>query len=222
MKIEHLLSDSTVIEARRRGRATRTATRNAGQSSTIAAPQAAAANPVTTTSQAGTVTSPAPVNLTATPQASNVPATAAPANGQDSGWERVKRFGSQAADALGSVGRGVGNVAKTVGRTVGDVATAAGDAATGVGNLAGGVGNLASRAVGGVAQTVGAVPGGLKAGYRGQSYKTNGPDYGSSNSAHQWGDNGAGGGVNNAVPDEVNDLRSTIRSMDQRLRRAGI
>jgi len=220
MKIEHLLSDSAVSEGRKRGRATRTATRNAGQASTIAPPQAGAANPIATTPQAGTVTSPAAVNLTATPQASNVPAT--PANGQNSGWERVKRFGSQAADALGSVGRGVSNVAKTVGSTVGDVATAAGDAATGVGNLAGGVGNLASRAVGGVAQTVGAVPGGLKAGYRGQSYKTNGPDYGSSNSSHQWGDTGAGGGVNNAVPDEVNDLRSTIRSMDQRLRRAGI
>jgi hypothetical protein len=220
MKIEHLLSDASVNEAKRRGRATRTATGTAGQASTIAAPQAAAASPIATTPQAGTVAAPAAVNLTATPQASNVPATAPAAPGQESGWERAKRIGSQAADALGSVGRGVGSVARTVGRTVGDVATAAGDAATGVGNLAGGVGNLASRAVGGVAQTVGAIPGGLKAGYRGQSYKTTGPDYGSSNSTHQWGDTGAD--VSSAAPDEVNDLRSTIRSMDQRLRRAGI
>lgn len=211
MKIEHLLIDSTILDGRNRRRATRTATKNAGQASTIAPPQAGAANPIATTPQSGTVTSPAPVNLTAIPQASNVPATAAPSNGQDSGWERVKRFGSQAADALGSVGRGVGSVAKTVGRTVGDVATAAGD-------VAGGVGNLASRAVGGVAQTVGAVPGGLKAGYRGQSYKNSGPDYSSSSDSQQWG----GGGSGSAAPDEVDDLRSTIRSMDQRLRRAGI
>jgi len=212
MKIEHLLSDSTTLEGKRRSR-TKTANPAGPATSTVAPPQAATASPVTTTPQAGPVTSPTPVNLTATPAPSNVPATAPAANGQDSKWERVKRFGSQAVDALGSVGRGVSNVAKTVGSTVGDVATAAGD-------VAGGVGNLASRAVGGVAQTVGAVPGGLKAGYRGQSYKTNGPDYGSSNSSHQWGSSGASS--SNAAPDEVDDLRSTIRSMDQRLRRAGI
>lgn len=215
MKIEHLLIDSTILDGKNRGRATRTATKNAGQASTIAPPQAppqaGAANPIATTPQAGTVTSPAPVNLTATPQASNVPATTAPANGQGSGWERVRRFGSQAADALGSVGRGVGSVAQTVGRTVGDVATAAGD-------VVGGVGNLASRAVGGVAQTVGSVPGGFKAGYKGQNYKTGG-DYQASPDDTQW---GGGGGSSGAAPDEVNDLRSTIRSMDQRLRRAGI
>ena len=205
MKIEHLLSDSTTLEGGKRR--TRTRTANPAVSTVAPPPQSA---PVVTTPNAS-VTSPTPVNLTATPAANNVPAAA---NGQPSGWEKAKKFGAQAVDALGSVGRGVGNVAKAVGSTVGDVATAAGD-------VAGGVGNLASRTVGGVAQTIGAVPGGLKAGYRGQSYKTSGPDYRSSADDNQWGDaNGTGSG--NAGPDEVDDLRSTIRSMDQRLRRAGI
>jgi hypothetical protein len=157
------------------------------------------------------VTTPSPVNLTATPAAngaSNLPATTqqqGPEEEKPSGWERAKRFGAQAADVAGSVGRG----AKAVGGAVGDVAT-------GLGHVAGGVGNLAARTTGGIAQAVGAIGGGLKAGFKGQDYKHSG---GGSYGSDQWGNTGGGGG---GAPDEVDDLRATIRSMDQRLRRAGI
>ena len=158
------------------------------------------------------VTTPSPVNLTATPAAngaSNALATTqqqAPAGEKPSGWERAKRLGAQAADVAGSVGRG----AKAVGGAVGDVAT-------GLGHVAGGVGNLAARTTGGIAQAVGAIGGGLKAGFKGQDYKHGGG--GSYSGSDQWGN---GGGSSSAGPDEVDDLRATIRSMDQRLRRAGI
>jgi hypothetical protein len=154
-----------------------------------------------------------PVNLTATPAdngaSTNLPATTqqqAPAGDKPSGWEQTKRAGAAAAGALGSVGRGV----KAVGGAVGD-------AATGVGHAVGGVGNLAARTVGGVAQTIGAIGGGLKAGFKGQDYKHSG---GGSYGSDQWGNTGGSGG--GGAPDEVDDLRATIRSMDQRLRRAGI
>jgi hypothetical protein len=159
-----------------------------------------------------------PVNLTATPAdnvaSTNLPATTqqqqAPAGDKPSGWEQTKRAGAAAAGALGSVGRGV----KAVGGAVGD-------AATGVGHAVGGVGNLAARTVGGVAQTIGAIGGGLKAGFKGQDYNSGKSYSDGSSGSSQWGNNGSGG-TSGGVPDEVDDLRATIRSMDQRLRRAGI
>jgi hypothetical protein len=170
-------------------------------------------NALTTTQQQGSDT----VNLTATPAdngSSNALTTTqqqGPEEEKPSGWERAKRFGAQAVDAAGSIGRG----AKAVGGAVGDVAT-------GLGHVAGGVGNLAARTTGGIAQTIGAIGGGLKAGFKGQDYKHGGSSGSSYSGPDQWGNTSGGGGSSGTGPDEVDDLRATIRSMDQRLRRAGI
>jgi hypothetical protein len=154
------------------------------------------------------------------------------ANSEKSGEDALK-FGRGLADAGQAVGQGVANVANA--------------GATAVK----GVGNLAAQTAGGVGQTLGAAAGGLKHGFQtaasgqrfgagdtantgrgterlGQALRnatgvTQAHNRGNvGGSGFTSGSGSAGSGMSIDAEDELNQLKSTVQAIDQRLKRANI
>jgi len=143
------------------------------------------------------------------------------ANSQQSGAD-LQKFGAGMADAGASLSRGAQTVAQGTGNLVKGVSQGAASAVKGIGDVA-------SQAVGGAAQTVGAGIGGaihgFKAARAGQQFGGGGTagapgapvsSGGSAPSPQSAAGADAGGS------DELAQLKSTLQTMDQRLRRAGI
>ena len=143
------------------------------------------------------------------------------ANSKQSGAD-LQKFGAGMVDAGGSLSRGAQTVAQGTGNLVKGVSQGAASAVKGMGDVA-------SQAVGGAAQTVGAGIGGaihgFKAARAGQQFGGGGTagapgapvsSGGGSTSPQSAAGADAGGG------DELAQLKSTLQTMDQRLRRAGI
>ena len=171
-------------------------------------------NPVTVPG-AGTSAVPATTPTTAP--------TTQPAPTQSAGPSAVDRL-KQAAGTVGSAiktgAQAVAKNAPAVGQGVSNVAQGLGSAGTGIVK---GVGDIASQAIGGAAQTVGAGLGGAVHGYK------------AARAGQQFGGGGTAGSPGVSAPspqsaagadaggnDELAQLKSTLQTMDQRLRRAGI
>ena len=132
----------------------------------------------------------------------------------------ITKFGRGMRDAGSALNKGAQGV-------IGGVSDLAGSAIRGVGNVA-------SQAAGGVTQTLGAAAGGLAHGYqtarRGGAFKQAAQDATGYTPALQRPSNdeissGAGsttGGAGGAGGDEIAQLKSTLQTMDQRLRKAGL
>jgi len=150
--------------------------------------------------------------------------TATPGPAGTTGPSALDKF-KQGASAVGSAiktgAQAVAKNAPAVGQGVSNVAQGLGTAGTGIVK---GAGDIASQAVGGATQAVGAGLGGIVHGYkaaRGGQQFGGGGTAGTPSSAgapSTPSSAGAAAGGN----DEMDQLRSTLQTMDQRLRRAGI
>jgi hypothetical protein len=147
--------------------------------------------------------------------------TATPGPAGTTGPSALDKF-KQGASAVGSAiktgAQAVAKNAPAVGQGVSNVAKGLGTAGTGIVK---GAGDIASQAVGGATQAVGAGLGGIVHGYK------------AARGGQQFGGGGTAGTPSAAAPgtpsaapaggnDELDQLRSTLQTMDQRLRRAGI
>jgi hypothetical protein len=144
------------------------------------------------------------------------------ANSKQSGAD-LQKFGAGMADAGASLSRGAQTVAQGTGNLVKGVSQGAASAVKGIGDVA-------CQAVGGAAQTVGAGIGGAIHGFKAARA---GQQFGGGGTAGAPGapvSKGGGGapspqsaaGADAGGSDELAQLKSTLQTMDQRLRRAGI
>ena len=152
-------------------------------------------------------------------QPGNAPSTTvAPTAQPQSRWNKAKELGRQTVNVAKDVAAGAGNVSKGIQAT-----------AQGAGNLVKGVGQGVNTAGSGVASAIqgvgkvgaattsalGSIAGGFKQGYQKQTGGGSAPSSASSAAPASQAANAAGTA-------ELDQLKATIQTMDQRLRRAGI
>jgi hypothetical protein len=120
-----------------------------------------------------------------------------------------------AGQGISTAAQGVGTAAKGVGQAVGDIGNAAGTGLQGAANAVRGVGDLAGAVTGAVTTPIGSLAGGFKRGFQQATGSKSAPSSASASPAASQASAAAG----NA---ELDQLRATLQTMDQRLRRAGI
>lgn len=132
------------------------------------------------------------------------------ANSQQSGAD-LQKFGKGVADAGGSLSRGAQTVAQGTGNLIKGVGQGINTAGSGVASAIQGVGKVGAATT----SALGSIAGGFKQGYQKQAGGGSAPS-GTSSAAP------AGQAANAAGNAELDQLKATIQTMDQRLRRAGI
>lgn len=132
------------------------------------------------------------------------------ANSQQSGAD-LQKFGKGVADAGGSLSRGAQTVAQGTGNLIKGVGQGINTAGSGVASAIQGVGKVGNATT----SALGSIAGGFKQGY--QKAVGTSPATSNTSSAAP-----AGQAANAAGNAELDQLKATIQTMDQRLRRAGI
>lgn len=152
-------------------------------------------------------------------QPGTTPSTTVAQPAGPSGLDRLKKVAGAVGSAMKTGAQAVAKNAPAVGQGISNVARGLGTAGTGIVK---GAGDIASQAVGGATQAVGAGLGGVVHGYKAAR---GGQQFGGGGTA---GTPSAPSASSTSAPsaatgnDELDQLKATLQTMDQRLRKAGI